>query len=87
MVLNISTEVLERTATKIDRSTEISKILSAAVINKQFRDTLLNYPSIAIERGFDGQNFYLTENEKAVIGSIHATNLTDFSKSLLGYLN
>lgn len=87
MVLNVSTEVFQRTATRVGRSTEISKVISAAVINKSFREMLLDHPGLALNQGFGGQNFYLTDDEKAVICSIKATNLSDFSRALTSYLN
>lgn len=87
MVLNISTEVLQKTTINIGRNAEISKILTAAVINKGFRDLLLENPLTAINQGFGGQNFFLTENEKEILGSIKTTSLSDFSKLLAGCLN
>jgi hypothetical protein len=48
---------------------------------------LLNEPLIAIENGFNGQNFFLTEGEKEVLCSIKAASLSEYSKMLVGSWN
>jgi hypothetical protein len=61
---------------------EISRILTAAVINSQFRQMLLSNPGQAVETGYAGQQFSLAREDKKCLGSIRATSLADFAFQL-----
>lgn len=61
---------------------EISRLLSAAVINKRFRDLLLSDPARALSQGFCGEEFQLGYDQKALILSIQADSLGDFAKQI-----
>lgn len=61
---------------------EYSRILTAAVINNQFRKLLLANPAKAIENGYGGESFYLAREEKKRVAAIRATNLADFATQL-----
>jgi hypothetical protein len=61
---------------------EYSRILTAAVINMQFRQLLLSNPGKAIESGYGGETFSLAREEKKRVASIRATNLADFASQL-----
>jgi hypothetical protein len=61
---------------------EMSRILSAAVINSHFRSLLLSDPVSAITRGYAGESFSLASNEKEKLGAIHASNLAEFAAQL-----
>ncbi|NMC46319.1 MAG: hypothetical protein GYA52_05745 [Chloroflexi bacterium] len=61
---------------------EISRILSAAVINEGFCSSLLKTPSIAIDSGYYGEFFNVNAQEKAKIEAIHASNLVDFATQI-----
>ncbi len=61
---------------------EYSRILTAAVINLQFRQLLLSNPAQAIERGYGGETFYLAREEKKRVAAIRATSLADFASQL-----
>lgn len=58
---------------------EISRLLTAAVINSQFRQLLLTNPEKAISAGYRGETFHLGRDEKQHISSIRATSLADFA--------
>jgi hypothetical protein len=61
---------------------EYSRILTAAVINQQFRKMLLANPEKAIEDGFGGETFTLDFEGKKRLSEIKATSLADFAIQL-----
>jgi hypothetical protein len=61
---------------------EYSRILTAAVINIQFRQLLLSNPGKAIDSGYGGEMFYLAREEKKRVAAIRATSLADFASQL-----
>jgi hypothetical protein len=61
---------------------EYSRILTAAVINLQFRQLLLSNPGKAIEKGYGGETFSLARDEKTRVAAIRATSLADFASQL-----
>ena len=63
-------------------SCEISRLLSAAVINKGFRELLLSDPARALSQGFCGEEFSLDIDQKALILSIQADSLTEFARQI-----
>jgi hypothetical protein len=65
-----------------DGRLELSRLLAAAVINPDFCHLLLNDPEVALERGFQGEDFLFTEEERALIVSIRAASLTDLANQL-----
>jgi len=64
------------------RNQELSRILSAAVVNSHFRSMLLNDPASAIACGYSGESFSLGLNEQKKLGAIHASSLADFAAQL-----
>jgi hypothetical protein len=67
--------------------TELSRLVTAAVINQKFRDLLLSDPKLALAAGYKGEVFRLTPEEYYLILSIRATSLTDFARQLTGNRN
>jgi len=61
----------------------VSRLLAAAVINKGFRDLLLTDPPQALAQGYQGEIFPLDSNEKNLVLSIQAENLSDFALQIL----
>jgi hypothetical protein len=61
---------------------EFSRILTAAVINSQFRQMLLSNPDRAVEIGYAGEKFALAREDKKCLGAIRATSLADFAFQL-----
>ena len=61
---------------------EYSKILSAAVISKKFRELLLSDPGRAVSLGFNGEPFKLTTKEKLDILSFKGLSLVEFASRL-----
>lgn len=63
-------------------SPEISRLMTAAVINRHFREMLLANPDKALAAGYGGEAFHLVQEEKKHIASIQATTLADFARQL-----
>ena len=60
----------------------ISRLLSAAVVNRNFRELLLSDPSLALAQGFQGESFFLSCQERDLILSIRASDLSDFANQI-----
>jgi hypothetical protein len=63
-------------------SANISRLITAAVVNQGFRKLLLSNPEKAIATGYNGETFRLDRQEKELILSIQATSLADFAVKL-----
>jgi len=70
---------------KQTKNTEMSRILSAAVINESFCQLLLDSPIHAIESGFHDEYFNVNAQELAKIEAIHASNLVDFATKVSNF--
>jgi len=68
--------------TKSTRDQEYSRLLSAAVINRNFCNMLLSNPSHAINSGYSGEKFNLSKEAEEKINTIHATSLQEFAAKL-----
>ena len=60
----------------------IHRLFAAAIVNNQFRETLLREPEEALANGYLGQPFMLTDQEKNIIQSVRAKTLTDFAQKV-----
>jgi hypothetical protein len=58
---------------------EISRIMTAAVVNFHFRQNLLTNPREAIEKGFGEEFFILNQDESDQLASIQADSLEEFA--------
>jgi len=63
-------------------SAEYSRILSAAVINSNFRSILLKDPVKAVSGGYSGERFNLRSEAKQRLAGIHASSLAEFAARL-----
>jgi uncharacterized protein (DUF169 family) len=61
---------------------DLSRLLSAAVINQEFRRLLLSNPEHALAWGYKGERFYLKKEERDVILSLQAKSLPDLAFQL-----
>jgi len=61
---------------------EVSRLLTAAVINRSFRSILLSDPIKAIEGGYHGERFQMGNAETHRVTSIHASTLAEFATQL-----
>ena len=60
----------------------LHRLFAAAIVNDQFRTTLLHEPERALANGYLGQPFMLSDQEKDIIKTIRAENLTDFAQKV-----
>jgi hypothetical protein len=68
---------------KADLMSELGKLLSAAVINRSFRDSLLNDPKKSIENGYFGESFHLPKDLTNRIACVKSTTLEHFSSEVI----
>lgn len=61
---------------------EVNKLLTAAVVSKAFCKLLLNNPAQALEDGYNGMRFTLTNQEKELLLSIRAKSLSELASQL-----
>jgi hypothetical protein len=62
--------------------TGLHRLFAAAIVSDQFRTILLREPEEALEKGYLGQTFPLTDQERKIIKTIRAENLTDFAQKV-----
>ena len=62
---------------------ELSRLITAAVINRGFRQMLLDNPKQALESGYKGETFMLDKDEQDLISSIQAGTLAEFASTLV----
>jgi hypothetical protein len=63
-------------------NSEVSRIISAAVVNKHFCSALLSNPASAISHGYCGEPFSLTIDQKDRIARIKENSLEGFAAQL-----
>ena len=61
---------------------ELSRLVTAAVVNQKFCNLLLASPTVALSAGYNGESFHLTSEEQNLVISIRASSLTDFATQL-----
>jgi hypothetical protein len=61
---------------------EISRVLTAAVVNENFRKMLLANPEQALAKGYRGESFHLSKEERSRLAAIRATSLTEFAAQI-----
>lgn len=64
---------------------ELSRLLTAAVVNRRFCHLLLTNPETALASGYNGEAFRLGSDEQKLVLSIQAHSLADFARQLAGY--
>jgi hypothetical protein len=60
----------------------LHRLFSAAIVNRRFREKLLNEPEKAVAGGYLGQTFALSDQEKKIISNVRARDLTDFAQKV-----
>ncbi len=60
----------------------LSRLISAAVVNREFCSLLLADPAGALTTGYNGEPFQLPMEEQELVRSIRATSLADFAQQL-----
>jgi hypothetical protein len=67
---------------KKSKGREISRLITAAVVNKGFCQMLLKNPRLALDSGYKGESFAFESEEQDFILSIRASNLAEFANQL-----
>jgi hypothetical protein len=80
--LTYKTILTGKSASKSNVSSGLSQVFAAAVVNRQFCDMLLHDPSIAIQKGYLGETFSLSNEEREAITSVRANSLSDLAKQV-----
>jgi hypothetical protein len=60
----------------------LGHLFAAAVVNRQFCKMLLEDPEAALQRGYLGQYFDLSREERERLTSIRARSLADLAKTI-----
>ena len=68
---------------KADLMGEIGRVLSAAVINRNFREALLADPKQSIEAGYFGESFHLPKHLVSRISDIKSSTIEHFSSEIV----
>lgn len=64
------------------QSIGLSRMFAAAVVNQQFCEMLLTNPQEALRKGYLGETFTLTKDERDLIVSTRARSLGDLARAL-----
>jgi hypothetical protein len=80
--MTYQTTISKKTASRTGVSSGVSRVFAAAVVNRQFCDMLLQDPSIALQNGYLGEVFPLSQEEQDLIISIRAESLSDLAKQV-----
>jgi hypothetical protein len=80
--MNVRFQPRKNISSEIVNQREFSRILTAAVVDGNFRRMLLSDPAKAISRGYGGENFNLVKEDRKKVASIRASSLADFARQL-----
>ena len=59
----------------------LNHLLAAAVVSRQFREMLLENPEAALQKGYLGEQFELSHEEREHLTSTHVQSLADLARS------
>ncbi len=65
----------------------LNQLLCAAMVNAQFRETLLRDPAQAIATGYLDHSFSLTREERELVLGIQAQQLEDFAAQVYHWIS
>lgn len=60
----------------------LNHLLAAAVVSRQFREMLLQDPEAALQRGYLGEKFELSHEEREQLTSVRARSLADLVRTI-----
>ena len=73
---------IQMTSSSISTSNGLTRVFAAAVVSRQFCRTLLQDPVVALQTGYLGETFKLSDEEHNLLISIHAENLADLARQV-----
>lgn len=65
------------------KNTELDKLISAALVSRNFRAKLLREPENAIHEGYNGEAFNIPPDIVNMLSQIKAPTLSDFVQELV----
>lgn len=66
-------------------SNGLSRVFAAAVVSRQFCQMLLDDPRMALQHGYLGETFKLSDRERDLLISIRAESLSDLARQLVDH--
>jgi hypothetical protein len=69
-------------APSLEDHLEIARLLAAAVVNPVFCRLLLEDPKLAIDNGYQGETFILSDAARFLLLYIHADTLADLARQI-----
>lgn len=73
---------LQMNVRPVATSNGLSRIFAAAVVSRQFCQMLLHDPQHALQTGYLGETFKLSDEERDLLVSIRAESLADFARQV-----
>jgi hypothetical protein len=67
---------------QVQRITELSRLINAAIVSKEFCHLLLTNPAQAMVTGYNGESFQLATSDQKLVLSIRANSLAEFALQL-----
>lgn len=82
MVLTTTSNIFLPTSYQPDQARygEISRLLSAALVDRKFCDLLLTRPDLALANGYAGEPFHLSSTERQFFLTTKSASLTDLAE-------
>ena len=62
--------------------TDLDRLVCAGIVDQHFRALLVRDPLRAVEEGFYGEVFHLTEEERTLLASIHVSDFDEFVREI-----
>ena len=66
----------------VSKCSDLQRLIAAAVVNREFRERLLCEPEWALSNGYMGQSFSLTDQERTIVVTVRARDLTEFAQKV-----
>ena len=77
--LSMTQAAIRRSVRVREGMAEMSRLVSAALVDQGFCRLLLSNPLAALSRGYNGETFDLSAVERSFVLSVQAESLTDFA--------
>ncbi|HEY5270790.1 MAG TPA: hypothetical protein VII97_10665 [Anaerolineales bacterium] len=61
---------------------ELSRLLAAAIVNPSFCHLLLDDPKLAVENGYQGETFLLSDAARYLLSLIRADSLVELARQI-----
>ncbi len=71
----------------LNKQNGLNRLITAAVVNRSFRQLLLEDPDQALNEGYNSESFSLEAEDREKVLAIKATSLTDLASQLSSLIN